>query len=545
MTYLIFLAFYNFIFFIGRGAICFLSSIGYVEIKKKIFNLDIYYLYPFIGLFVIGNLTLLLNFFTAITTLLTFIMLLVLILFNSLKMNLNFKKNFLISNLFIPLTLSFSTNSSSLHFDAGLYHLQFQNWLKTYRIVKNLILANTRFGYASIYDYISSNFWWQENFIFLHFVNLVFICSFLSVLIYYLFFQDNLFLKLSSMAIFLYAYLDNFGYGGGRNGFIYIEGVGKQDTAFAIIFFLVFIFIIYSLKYDYFTLNGLFIISTLSLFAFQLRIFGILIIGILVQYLFKTSQKFSLLEMLKVTYLQILFGILWLIKNTITTGCIIFPISNTCFEQLVPGIDNIIHQQRTSLANYYKAYSLGDNVIIWGKDFLNHSINLQVSINFLISFILIRLFLNLIYLKTREKNVILYTSIIFTIIFGSIALILTGPGNRFFIQIFLLGIGTTYLVTIKSISFRNQLFEKYTQKFSIIISILSIVLIPRLSDYLDFNNGTKIINIEVEKVDYVKLDNYWGTNPINSSLCWERIDCLYGNPKIYFNEDNLSFERTK
>lgn len=369
MTYLIFIAFYNFIFFIGRGVFCLLSSMGYVEIKNKIFNLEIYYLYPLIGLFVIGNLTVLLNFFTAITTLLTFIMLLVLILFNLIKINFNYEKKFLISNLMIPLVLSFSTNSVGLHYDAGLYHLQFQNWLKSYKVVENLILANSRFGYASIYDYISSNFWWKENFILLHFQNLVFISAFVSILIHYLFFQENLFLKLSSISIFLYSFLDNFGFRGGRNGFIYIESIGKQDTGFAIIFFLVFIFIIYSIKYNYYSLNGLFIISTLSLFAFQLRLFGVFIIVMFVLYLYKTSQKFSILQMIKVTYLQITFGILWLIKNMITSGCIIFPVSITCFEQLVPGIDKIVYQQSTSLAKYYRAYSLGDNVIIWGRDF--------------------------------------------------------------------------------------------------------------------------------------------------------------------------------
>lgn len=136
-------------------------------------------------------------------------------------------------------------------------------------------------------------------------------------------------------------------------------------------------------------------------------------------------------------------------------------------------------------------------------------------------------------------------SIIFTLFVNTLALIFTGPGNRFFIPIFLIGVSTTYLVTIKNISFRRQSLKKYSKNFSILISILSIVLIPRLSDYLNFNNGTKIINIEVEKVNYAKLDGYWGTNPTNTSLCWERIDCLYGNPKILFNEESLSFERTK
>ena len=41
---------------------------------------------------------------------------------------------------------------------------------------------------------------------------------------------------MSSLAIVLFGILDNFGSGGGRNGFIDIESVTKQDTPFAIVF---------------------------------------------------------------------------------------------------------------------------------------------------------------------------------------------------------------------------------------------------------------------------------------------------------------------
>ena len=36
--------------------------------------------------------------------------------------------------------------------------------------------------------------------------------------------------------LLLFGILDNFGFNGGRNGFLYIEGVGKQDLAFAVVF---------------------------------------------------------------------------------------------------------------------------------------------------------------------------------------------------------------------------------------------------------------------------------------------------------------------
>ena len=543
MTYLIFIAFYNIIFLIGRGAICFFTYAKLIENKNKIFNLEITYLYPLIGLFVIGNLTLLLHFFTAITTFTSICMFTILISFNLLKMNINFNNKLLITNLCVPMVLSFSTNSASLHFDAGLYHLQFQNWLRSYKIIENLVLANKRHGYSSIFDYISSNFWWNDNFLFLHFINLVFISSFLSILIYFLFFQENLFLKLSSLTLFIYAFLDNFGYQGGRNGFIYIESIGKQDTAFAIVYFLIIVFTTYSIKYNNYDLDNLFIIGTLSLFSIQLRLFGIFTVFMFVLYIYKLAQIFSVFEILKSTYLQIFIGVLWLIKNTVTTGCIFFPITITCFEQRIPNIKSLSRKENSSLAEYYKAYKQGDNLIMWSKDFLNDSINLQIFINFLFSFIFIRILFKLFFKISRKKNTLLLLTVFSTIFFNSLTLFLTGPGNRFLIGIFLVLIGITYFITLNKIEFRIKFFIPFSNFFKIFISTMSIILIPLYTNYLDLGKGLKLIIIEIEKVNYTKIDNFWGTNSTNTSLCWDRIDCLYGNPKIFFNEEKLRIER--
>ena len=166
MTYTIFIAFYNLFFFIGRGFYCLLLTKNYLRPNKKIFNLDINLFFPLIGLFAIGNITFLINLFVKITQSVTLICILCLLLLNLLYKKLNLDKNVLIYNFLLPLLMSFSSNGANLHYDASLYHLQFQNWLKSYKIIGNLVLTHSRNGYSSIYDYISSNFWWEKIFYF-------------------------------------------------------------------------------------------------------------------------------------------------------------------------------------------------------------------------------------------------------------------------------------------------------------------------------------------------------------------------------------------
>ena len=88
---------------------------------------------------------------------------------------------------------------------------------------------------------ISQLFLIDGNFLYLHYLNLFFIHNL------YLFLLENLnskntFLKNSSIFIIIFSLLDNFGALGGRNGYIYIEGVGKQDVAVGILIYIIFIY---------------------------------------------------------------------------------------------------------------------------------------------------------------------------------------------------------------------------------------------------------------------------------------------------------------
>ena len=138
--------------------------------------------------FYLGNITLLINFFFPISSLISYLVLVLPLLLNLLRLR-KIKLNLSIKNLatffFTPLVLGVSSANINLAYDAGLYHLNHQKWLQTEKIVFGLSNNHNRFGYSSIIEHINVNFWLENNYILLHFANLVFIVVFSKLFIYF------------------------------------------------------------------------------------------------------------------------------------------------------------------------------------------------------------------------------------------------------------------------------------------------------------------------------------------------------------------------
>ena len=204
--------------------------------SNEFFTIPVSYFYPIIGLFVVGNLTVLVNFFLPIGNIIKFVILFV-ILLNSKKLFKNFsfnKINFL--NIFNTFVLSLSSYDTGLAYDATLYHLNNQKWILDSKIVIGLSNLHDRFGYQSIIEYINVNFWLENNILYLHFVSLIILNVLFNILGFFILKGNSKYFLIAS-TIALYGFLDNFGFNGGKNGYFEIEAIGKQDTAFAILFF--------------------------------------------------------------------------------------------------------------------------------------------------------------------------------------------------------------------------------------------------------------------------------------------------------------------
>ena len=120
-----------------------------------IHGINIYVLYPIVGLFILGNLLFLINFFLPLKSNFSYLVLLFLLINIYEKINLNyFIKYMKYSSLSVFLLVS--SYNVNFHYDAGLYHLNNQLWLRESNIVQGFSNIYGAFGVSSIHEYISA-----------------------------------------------------------------------------------------------------------------------------------------------------------------------------------------------------------------------------------------------------------------------------------------------------------------------------------------------------------------------------------------------------
>ena len=276
------------------------------------------------GFIFLSFLALLLNFFFPLNRFVNTIILLIplIIILNKFSYfyNLNFLKFLAINSIIIFLLI---TKSNVYRPDAYLYHIPFIDILNHNKIILGLSNLHYRFGHISIIQYSSSIF---NNYIFL---------------------KNGIFF---SIAIVASAIIANFIF----NLINSIEK-NKYDIHF---FFVLFVIIFISYKMNRYSEYGndspthfmfFYLISEIlkslsekkdnlpeliliSVFILMNKITMGLSIILPLLLLFKKISKSVLLN--KTNFFTIIFLFLWLIKNILISGCIIYPIKNTCFSNL-------------------------------------------------------------------------------------------------------------------------------------------------------------------------------------------------------------------
>ena len=520
-----FLLFYAALSFYGRG----FSNIFKLS-ENRIFGIHPSIFYPIIGLFFLGNISVLLNFFIQIDNNVVIFLLLSLFLLNIKKSNQSIKlKNKLSHFIFIPSIVGISSLGVGISGDAGLYHLNHQEWLRSYKITFGLVNSHFRFGFSSISEWISANFWINGNLIFLHFLNIIFIVFFFQIIFEYIFSRERPRYKNIFIALLIIGFLDNFGVNGGKNGFIEVEAIGKSDTPFAILFFLTTLSL-----YDYsvtktINKNEIFILSLMSLFAFQFRIFGFIA---LVYYLFVAFNKRDIVKVFKISSIHIIFLIAWLIKNFITTACVIYPVSFTCIDVSWSATKGAsANFAMSDLINVHSPLRSLD-LQTWFSEWVLRDINKTVLYNFLFSLIILILYFSLLH-KNTETSKFRFNSFGIFILMSLILWIISAPGIRLGIGVILL----LYIYIPNLLSSKKPRFKIQNNKY--ILSFLffgTLILVPQTNNYqLLFNSAfsNEFREIKSVEVEYETNLNSFGVVPSNNSdKCWINIDCIRNQDEI-------------
>ena len=540
LTSLAFIAFYYFSYFCGRGILIIIESKSKVNLKdSSLFNIPIKIFSPIVYIFYIGNLVLIFNFFSGFNFL-TYLLGIFPIFFNfkaHRKLEIN-KYLFFYKNITL-LILGLSSNTIYFHQDSASYHLSNQLFIRSEKIVLGLANLHVRYGFSSISEYINSFFWFNDNFLLLHFVNLIFVATFFIFLLNITVEFEKNKLRVFFILVTLFAIFDNFGIEGGKNGYFDIDSIGKQDTAFAIIFFFANFFIIQGfINTKTFNPKEFLFIQFFVLFSLQLKIFGFTaLIGLFI-FIIK-NKKFVKLKHFTISSI---LGLIWIMKNYLVSSCLVFPVSISCLPSKWFH-EGFAKSQNAELREFHKAYDfINQNIFQWYENWSSRYLNYYISINLFVSFSLL-LIVGVILYKKRNNFVkvnqlsFLYITLLF------FTWLISSPTIRFGYGIFLV------LILIISNLFeieRSQIIKNIINKK---ITFLSLYLFAVVSTPL-FNNYdltffiSPLREIRPEIIKYTKnLDN-WGYSVSNNEnqdieFCWINKNCIPPS-KYKILEDNLN-----
>ena len=511
VVYFKFLILYIFLYLLGKSLLIITSKLSKINLnnKLKIQNIEVSAFYPLLGLFFMGNILVVWNFIFPINKY-AFIPLFSIIILG-LK-NLDYKDIIRKLLRFTPvyLILLISSYDMNFHYDAGLYHLLNQAWLRESNIVLGFSNIYGPLGVSSIYEYILSFFWFDTTYIYLHLVSLIFVVVFYEFIYICMFISKDKLLQNVGFAVLIFSILDNFGYGGGRNGFIYIQGISKQDTAIAITVFLISVVILKSILESQYEQLDLIIVLYLSLFVFQLKVSGIVIVVLLVFYIARfVSKKYFLKTALVLPML--LFGI-WLLKSILQTGCFIFPLAKSCIKNLSWVDVNYIKTVENVSVEYSFSYYFNENFLIWFNQYLDIGINRNVLLNYAISIFIIFL----LFLKRNARTSNLYNNSIILIYFllSLFFYIRFGPDIRYLMNVFLLG--------VISVGFLKRPTFKISKNFMLLFFICSLISFVRLNSYKNFDFFDHP-NYSIEDPNLVEFDDRY--IPSESDQCWDDVNC--------------------
>ena len=513
-------------------AVIILTPCGYIFTKhnnNNIINLSNDLIY---GLILISFITLLINFFFPLNIVINSLILLLplLIFFKNLRIyfSLSFLRFLVFNSVIVFLLLA---KSNIYRPDAILYHLPYTSILNEEKIIFGLSNLHFRFAHISIIQYFSAFF---NNFIFGN-KGITFSTAIIasSVIVNFLAHSIN-YLKVKKFNFhffYLFFTLIFISYKMNRYG-----EYGNDAPAHFLFFFLI-SEIIQSFNSKKISFNSNNFILAVFIFLNKIT----MAFAIFLPFIFlKKNELFKMFIMPK-SYFAVLFLSLWVFKNIIISGCVIYPLSQLCFQDLEWSNMN----QAKSVAAENEAWTKGwpdfDNVnnisqteynenfnwvSAWSK---NHLIKIiKILVPFFILLIFVYLF---ILIKLKDINIIQnnienkrrFILIILMLLF-SIVWFLKVPVYRYGYSYFVsfLSLGFAYVCTLNCSLKKNsyKFFGTFLILFALIFVLKNVMRIikPENPENIGFFPKTVFIN----KSDIKKIE-------LNHFIYYESVQmCGYG-----------------
>ena len=469
------------------------------------------------GIIFVSFFALLINFFfhlnLHISSLLPLISLIIILRARNKFFNFNFLKFLLLNSFIITLLIS---ESNVYRPDAGLYHLPYIGIINSEKIIFGITNLHFRYGHTSILQYfsaINNNFLFENN-------GIVFAQALIasSVILNFLS-QINIYIKnrifnfhffyLFFIVIFIFYKMNRY------------SEYGNDAPAHFLVFFLISELILQINKFDFKNYGNNLI---LSLFIIQNKLTLIFIVLVNLVCLDKIKFK-SLIADKKFLFVNFFF-IIWLTKNLITSGCLLYPIKFTCNDKLSwTNIEEVEEISKTSEA-WTKGWSnKSDNYVISLSDFnknfnwikpwleVHFKIILKILIPYITFCIFIIFLIRLKNLKNNEialKKELIYYFVILLICF--FVWFLKSPLFRY---------GYSFIVSILAFIFSYLAFKvdlantKKVYYFNIILFLFISIFISK--------NMLRIYKTDNNYNNY-PWPKFYSMNKENKLSAFERID---------------------
>ena len=319
------------------------------------------------GFVLIGFIGLLINFFSPITknisSLFLIISIFVFIYFfikSEKKNNILWILTYLTVTTFIIITFS-NINRP----DAGLYHLPYVKILNENKLILGLTNLHYRFGHTSIFQYISAlhvNFFFKDEFLN---IPLAILPGLYFLYLFKTFINEfknknekNIIILFLITAFSLYSF----------NRF---SGLGNDGPA-SIFFFILIIHFLNIQNIKKVDINEFYRILIIAIFLLMLKPFMIFSLIVPTLLLIINEKKLKLIKDKKNIFCLTLIS-LWLLKNVLISSCIIFPLKQTCFDNLMHSNTKIVNIASKEAEAWAKGYPVSK--IKKGFDQYNSNLN--------------------------------------------------------------------------------------------------------------------------------------------------------------------------
>lgn len=466
---------------------------GKLFINQNKSNFDNQFYVYFIGFIIISFLALLLNFFVSLSPLNNTIIYSIILFIFIFKSKFKFNKNeilFLIFSSFITFSLIIFSNVNRP--DAGLYHLPFISILNESKIIFGINNIHFRFGHTSILQYtsaINNNFLFKENGISIPLASIV---SF-----FYIYFLHEIWEVIKKknepnisdfFSLFILIYISY--------KITRYSSFGNDAVPHLTFFYLISYILKNNIKNINF--NKTFLISVF-IFINKTTLGLVFIIPGIIFFIKKDFFWKRLFETFYSFPLFLLF--LWIIKNLLISGCLVYPAKITC-------VDTLLWTDKTQILNTYKesqAWSKGwpdrEDKNISMSDF-NKNFNwvnawsnkhLKYILKILVPYILV-LSLITFYIKkslyshkencmdlNKRINLLFLTSLV-----GTISFFLVFPIYRYGYSFLVTLIALIFILILKNNKYlpKKKLFNLF---FVISIFLFSIKQVQKI--YLNYENN--------------------------------------------------------